>query len=458
MILSNPGVLVHKTRQAPTITAVVPASQSVDPSGQVTGSFGGGQTILIFSKNEDIVYTRKPKGQRNVANRCVHLKLTEGYAGGANLSPIRVENLSLPGYWTRYYNGHQHQQVAHALAVTAAQNAFPGSFGSAYLTVNGQTFINDSWAKTKPDLTVTSLPNFLIELGEVDKLAKNWLTRKGRKSQVRQARRQRLSKTLAGGVLEESFAWAPLIGDVRSMIDSLKNTQRRIADFEAMIGKPVKARRVVVSETQEQSGIFNYEGDSKQPCSWRATLYQRVTAHFTFVGRAPKAMSDLEHGIRGALDSLGFELNPRIIWDALPGSFLVDYFVSVGKALETFKIDTFELPVDIVDSYLQCTEEMAITSNLTLDKGSAVSSVNHWPTHATMYRRFERFPIAPTYDFLRALDVKLPSTRQASMIFALVAANLGGSGVNRITRSNIPNTKTISAIPFGNLSDSLLIR
>lgn len=456
MILHNPGRVVHKSRSKPTITAICPASESVNSSGQVTGTFGGGMEVLVYSHSEDIVYTTKPKGLRHASNVCVHTKLTEGYAGGSSLPYQRVDNLVIPGHYTRYYNGHQHQQIAHASAVSAAEAAFSTQFGSGFLGANGQTLINDAWKKAKPDLTTMSLPNFLLEFKDVKKMANKWLTGKGLRSTVRQAGKQRASKTLAGGVLEYSFGLAPTISDVSAMINAVRNTQQRVSQFCANVGKPMKARLLMHKATTGKQGTFDYEGDSHQPCSWNGTLDQRTTAHFTFVGKAPAVLSNLDRTLRAMLDSFGVELNPRIIWDALPFSFIIDWIINVGDILERFKVDAMELPVDIVDSCLQYTESRAISSNLTLDKGSSTSSINHWPTHATLYRRFQRMPIAPTFEVLQASDVQMPSARQITLGFSLIVANAGG-GSSRVTSSNVPSTKTISAIPFGNIAEGLLI-
>jgi hypothetical protein len=211
------------------------------------------------------------------------------------------------------------------------------------------------------------------------------------------------------------------------------------------------------SNSYSTSGTFNYQGDSHQPCRWTAVLTQRVTAHFTYRPKPIQALSDLDLKLRGALDALGFELNPQIIWNAIPFSFVVDWFTGIGDVLGSLKIDSLELPVELEDGYLQYSELRSVASNLSLDVNSSVSSKNDWPTHATVYKRFERMPILPDYATLRSVDVRQPSLRQAELGFALVAANVGG-GSSRINSSNIRSSKTLSAIPFGNISDGLLIR
>jgi hypothetical protein len=305
--------------------------------------------------------------------------------------------------------------------------------------------INDAWMKAKPDLTVVSLPNFLLELDDVKSLTKWWDKRKS------------VSKNLAGGTLQYSFGVAPTIGDVTSIIDAVKNTQNKIREFEKTIGTVQKRTIKLDSNTVSKTGTFNYQGDSKQPCNWTATLNQRVTAHFSFAPKPILALNNADKAIRGFLDSLGFEANPRIIWEAVPFSFVVDWFFNVGKFLDSLKIDALELPVELIDGCLQLQETVSITSNLTLDKNSSVSSVNSWPTIATIKERFERLPFLPDYATLQAPDVRWPSLRQAELGFALVVANAGG-GSSRASRTNSLSSSTLTATPFSNIGNEVLLR
>jgi hypothetical protein len=49
------------------------------------------------------------------------------------------------------------------------------------------------------------------------------------------------------------------------------------------------------------------------------------------------------------LDSLGINMNPEIIWDLIPFSFVVDWFIKVGDWLEGFKVNHLNSSVTILD-------------------------------------------------------------------------------------------------------------
>jgi hypothetical protein len=49
------------------------------------------------------------------------------------------------------------------------------------------------------------------------------------------------------------------------------------------------------------------------------------------------SLSELEIQLRGFLDKIGVRPDPSIIWNALPWSFVVDWFAGIGQWLERFK-------------------------------------------------------------------------------------------------------------------------
>jgi hypothetical protein len=132
------------------------------------------------------------------------------------------------------------------------------------------------------------------------------------------------------------------------------------------------------------------------------------------------AMSDLEKMLRGALDSLGFELNPNIIWDAIPFSFVVDWFFDVGSICERFKFDTLELPIKLEDSYLQNKETMVIDCR-THNNGIAgqVPPSDYAGSHR-VEKFFQRVPAGPSYQIATDQGWKTPTRNQLGLALSLV--------------------------------------
>lgn len=461
MVLGNTGRIVHRSRSEPTVTATVPPSKVYNASNVLQSSFGGG-SITVSSASEDIVYTRKPKGQRSLSNRCIHTKTSYRYGVSGELPSRRVLNLDAghSGWYTDYYNGHLLAATAHQTSVANALASIPVNYGSGLLGANGQTFINDAWLKLKPDLTMVNLPNFLWEKKALTGLKDYWHENRNQISKVVTSvkRGKGVAKSLAGGVLGYSFGIAPDISDVRAIIESLTSLRDRIAEFEKSVGSVQHRNTTVFKNVWSTTGTFNNGGDQYAPCYWTVALHQSVVAHFTFVPRPIAALNNVDKFIRGALDSLGFELNPKHIWDAIPFSFLLDWFIPVGQYIENnLKVDALELPVELVDGYLQYSEDISIFSNLRLDVNHVgVSSESGWPGAATTTRRFERMSILPDYSTLKALDVRRPSFKQAELGFALAVQQLGG--VAKATASNATSKLPLLAVPFGNLPKGVITR
>lgn len=427
------GRIVHKHRGPTTITKVLPASEGFRADNSSTGFFGGG-SLDVSSFEEDIVYTTKPRSQRHLANACIHTRNIFSY-GGPNLDWQRVENLApgFEGWWTKYYQGHSHAISAHSTALGYALAAVPGLSGAQLLGNQGQALINDGWSKVKPDLTMVNVPNFLIEIGQLRSLG-SWWRGKSVGRTIKTKDLKHTGKQLAGGVLQYSFGVAPLKSDIEDAIEAVSTLRSRLAEFKASVGKKQHRAVTVAKAVDSATGTFNYGGDSHQPCLWNVSRITRANAHFTFEPRPIGALNSIDEFLRGMIDSLGFELNPHIIWEAIPFSFVVDWIVNVGAFLDRFKVDALELPVLLEDGYLQVREDLHVGSYLKLDINSAVSSPSTWPGCSTIQTKFWRQPSLPSFDSLRALDVRWPSSRQATLAFALAVQHSGGS--RRVTKAD----------------------
>jgi len=445
------GRIVHKHRGPTLVTKTLPASEGFRADGTSTGTFGGG-SLDISSYEEDIVYTTKPKAQRHLANACIHTRNIFSY-GGPNLGAQRVNNLApgFEGWWTQYYQGHSHAISAHSTALGYALAAVPGLSGAQLLGNQGQALINDGWSKVKPDLTKVNMPNFLLEIGQLRSLA-TWWRGKSIGKTIKTRDLKHTGKQLAGGVLQYSFGVAPALGDIKAATDAVRSLQERLAQFKAMAGTKQHRAVTVASAVDSATGTFNYSGDSHHPCTWNVARQTRATAHFAFEPRPIGALNSIDEFLRGMIDSLGFELNPHIIWEAIPFSFVIDWIVNVGAFLDRFKVDALELPVLIEDGYLQIREDLHIGSYLKLDVGSLVSSATTWPGCSTIQTKFWRQPSLPDFESLRALDVRWPSTRQATLAFALAVQHSGGS--RRVTKADFykPGQQLIIT-PLSQLTD-----
>lgn len=372
--------------------------------------------LEVYRFEEGITSTGRSKAFRQRSNMCVHHKIITNYTGDVQNENSTTHTGGAP---PMYYKGglaHVVSKGHHTSAIATAKTALSGNFGLGYLASNGQAHINQAFADLRPDLTIGALPNFLLDLDDIPGLVKLWRKNLG------------LAKNVAGGYLNYKFGWKPIMADIQSTFEALISTRNKIALFEQSCNLLFHRSKAMLETTQSKSGANTYSAETQT--TWKVTLKQSCIAHIVYRALPLQAVGALDRQIRGYLDALGFELNPAIVWDAIPFSFVVDWFFDVGGFLEGFKIDALELPISLVDSYLQYKEELVVESSTVTCFGR--SDFTPWPRSGGWFTTdtyFHRMPLFPDPLSLQTLKWKTPTSNQALLGVALgiVLAPKGGT-------------------------------
>jgi len=403
------GNIVTKSNVSPSVIVTVPISTDRElPNGTKTTWHAGGP-LTTHTASATITYTNKPRGQRaRLANLCRHLTTTLDYGADATKTVLTYDTgPGHPPHEYEYSAVHIWSGDAHSVAVSTAKAAFGGSLRGQYLELNGLGHINAAFVAIKPNLTTMSLPNMLYEIKQIRGLFVLW-----KKSLS-------VAKNLAGAFLNYKFGWKPTLGDLANLVNAVTALKQKLALFQQACGSVIHFQQLMLRETISKSGNFSYLG-ANHSCVWKGTITRSCVAHFAFRIMPLKAMSDLQMSLRAILDALGVELNPVIVWDAVPFTFVIDWFFDVGSFLERFSVDTLELPVVLVDSYLQYKEEVSIESSWT---DNATPSVGRSPTHSggwiTREKYFQRMPLQPDFATFQGLGFRMPSFGQAILGIAL---------------------------------------
>lgn len=163
--------------------------------------------------------------------------------------------------------------------------------------------------------------------------------------------------------LTERFAIAPLLSDMAGIKQALSSTQKRI---QSLLDRSEKLQtshynRDVGPPEDVTSDVMYTQANIPNPGYTPALNTHRITRRA--VEEATKFHAELQYSyyyseyqrqnaaILGLLDSLGVNLNPAIIWNAIPWSFVVDWFIGVSRWLDNFKLRNLE-PVIIIHQYL----------------------------------------------------------------------------------------------------------
>lgn len=141
-----------------------------------------------------------------------------------------------------------------------------------------------------------------------------------------------ITRTVAEARLVYSFAIMPLLSDIASLFKTLAVTIAELQD------------RFVSRGTLHQVSHYSEPGDEV-----RSGRYGVNNADMFYVGRvsSSKFTSTLQYSYRYDMRKgwkllergLGLEVNAEVLWNALPFSFLVDYFYKIGQAIHSMKTD-----------------------------------------------------------------------------------------------------------------------
>jgi hypothetical protein len=326
--------------------------------------------------------------------------------------PGRIDNVS-QGVYYNYYSPHLVSDDGAASALAHAKSAFGVNLRDAAIGAGGQDYINEAAKLLRPDLTAVSVPNFLIEISQIKMLFNLW------RSNVS------FAKNVAGANLNYNFGWKPTIGDLSSVIGAVRNLQQRIAEFERSLNVLFHRQTTLFEDTLTSSASLSSTPFAGWKTDYSASIKRSMTAHVVFRPAPLQALSNFNKSLRAILDSLGFELNPRIIWDAIPFTFVVDWFFNFGKFLEQFSFDTLELPIVYVDSYLQYKEELVCNSQVSYIPVSPESGTSVGGGWTLKEKFFHRVPIFPDQSIIYGLGGRYPSTNQVVLGLSLLTVLTG---------------------------------
>lgn len=415
---------VYKSRVFPDVVATLHNDEHYNSSGVLDSSTSAG-TCITCKRSESIAYTSGLPGHtRQGSNFCVHSKYSRQYVG----------NLSSPAYGVQingsqekslYWRYHRNCAETYHTTAEAAFSAVAGvSTGLSVLGLSGQGYINNALQAVKPDLTKFSLPNDLLDWDQIHSLVKVW------------DKTQSLVTNAAGAFLNYKFGWKPTLGDLK-ILDSINKfasiLHKQLESFRKTTGTIIAARKLMLSDSTVKIGTSNPEADKH--LSWRGQVDRKVHAYIVYQPLPVYVLGKYDEALRLILDGAGFELNPRIIWDKIPFTFVIDWFTNIGDFLERYKTDALELPISIVDTYLQYKERSQVDSWVKFGPTAGLTySPNLSSGTVSVSQLFHRLPLKPDFATFAGLKAKWPSLNQAVLGVALGTV-LNGAKINTFSKA-----------------------
>jgi len=231
----------------------------------------------------------------------------------------RFTDTSQPGYKLGYSGRLAAPPPGSVLDATIAKPDAAGRFAEA-------------WNKMKPTKPDMSLANALVELRELPRQLQ-----------------QRFTRDLLGASnfwVALQFGWLPLLRDVRKFVDIQRNGQKRLKQLIRDNGRSVRRRITLLDETQPfgvTSGT-TYSAFTNQFVTqmyyttpqYRAQgmIYSRCWASAKFRYWLPPGPRDVEWTKKMMRRIYGSYVSPSVVYNAIPWTWLIDWFSSVGDLVE----------------------------------------------------------------------------------------------------------------------------
>lgn len=252
---------------------------------------------------------------------------------------------------------------------------------------------------------------------------------------------------LADSYLQSQFNILPLLDDIaklaksvrtfRSEVSKLLQFEKRrlrrhyyfdvgapyIASFET---KPrfytYLAERLCVTSVTNNPEVVGIDGKTELSRDVRYDL-AKFHAELEFTYYFTNYQREHAFGL-GLLDKFGVNLNPTIIWNAIPWSFLVDWTLGVSRYLDQFERGNLE-PVTVIHRYLwswRVKRRIKVSSqnNLEVPWLSPVRQDTVWIEEES----YKRVPCTP--NIYQALEASGISAKEFSLASALVFSRKPG--------------------------------
>jgi hypothetical protein len=145
-------------------------------------------------------------------------------------------------------------------------------------------------------------------------------------------------EAIAAADLFNQFAVKPLVSDLTKLAQLGKHLQSQLSRLQRLDAVAVKGSTVdddddVFVSTIGEHKYTRYTSKTRTVTAWRKVKYD-----LSAIPAMPLVMAD----------ALGFDNIHRGVWELIPWSFLVDYFVQIGDWLKQFRGEFISIPFTVV--------------------------------------------------------------------------------------------------------------
>lgn len=201
------------------------------------------------------------------------------------------------------------------------------------------------WKRARPGNPTAGLSNFMLELRSLPTLP------------LRLFNRLRSFRALGSEYLNVVFGWLPFVKDVQDMYETYRKIDRQLAWIVRNNGKGVHRRRMIKDEKNTTSVVTN---STNSFAGWlgvmpplpfsghmgtQTTTSRMVSEKVWFVGKFRYYIPDIgssQWTKRATRALYGANITPEVLWNALPWSWLIDWFGNIGDVMSNMSSNAVE--------------------------------------------------------------------------------------------------------------------
>jgi len=213
----------------------------------------------------------------------------------------------------------------------------------------------------------------------------------------------KLGDLVAGGFLSYQFGVAPLVSDMRKMVREIGSIKDQMARINRVLERPVRV-------SAETTGTLGF-GDPSQPGTpvpekltqfsrSRLQLLEAPKRRCVISGRYPHQYgSDTFKSIQYYLNRYGFSGPAGLIWELIPYSFVVDWFIDTSSIINHLN-QALSLDRKLVDRVSFSTKWKCLTTCSHLKGDARASNIDNvdimWHTMSYYHRKPGQYHVSHT--------------------------------------------------------------
>jgi len=212
-----------------------------------------------------------------------------------------------------------------------------------------QAYVNQALERLNPNKPIVDVPLFLFELREFPRLLRD----------AGRFIRQPQGANPGSVYLSYQFGWRPLFGDLYKLLNLVDEIERQKEHLDRAIRRKSASGKLDSVSSKWTSGNFlfriNPYEDIRFYDSWEGTREVWFSAKIEPDFSAPYFGESRTEEIRRVL---GLGMSASTVWDAIPWSWLIDYFISVGSYLGASR---GVLPFSVSNMNIMATDVVKVT-------------------------------------------------------------------------------------------------